>query len=183
MRGLQTETESESSRAGVSVFAPFSDIDVRQRSLAKTGSGQRSRGGKLTQKEGDHFCHDNVLRAKDVVAIEEVKREQKETEQAEAVHAHIEKKRRARMMERCEKRIYIYVSFALPFCTKNDHFTKTGSGQNRESAQKEILFAFFAYQDELDAIDLEPRGGGARGTARCRGEVCSRNERPLFCDV
>ena len=38
-----------------------------------------------------------------------MKREQKETEQAEAVHAHIEKKRRARMMERCEKRIYIYL--------------------------------------------------------------------------
>jgi hypothetical protein len=31
-------------------FAPFSDADVRERALVKTGSGQRSRGGKLTQK-------------------------------------------------------------------------------------------------------------------------------------
>jgi hypothetical protein len=39
--------------------------------------------------------------------------------------------------ERCE-------SFAMPFDTKNDHFTKTGSGQHRESSTEKEMMRFLA---------------------------------------
>jgi hypothetical protein len=34
--------------------------------------------------------------------------------------------------------------FAMPFYTKNDHFTKTGSGQHRESSTEKEMMRFLA---------------------------------------
>ena len=67
---------------------------------------------------------------------------------------------RAQRDRRCAEHISL-----APFCTENDHFTKTGSGQTWENSKKRCVFAGFRCVADSSVPIVQP-------CAECEGKPC-----------